>query len=95
MQALKQLPQILQTAVREASEGRLRLQVEDPGVAALRNELRRAHFRRDIAVASGVLWLSGLLWLSSVALYRWLGWAQMGGAIVLFIWYRSLQIKTE
>jgi ubiquinone biosynthesis protein len=95
VEALKQLPQILQTAVREASEGRLRLQVEDPGVAALRSELRRAHFRRDIAVASGVLWLSGLLWLSSVALYRWLGWAQMGAAIVLFIWYRSLELKSE
>jgi hypothetical protein len=95
VEALKQLPQILQTAVREASEGRLRLQVEDPGVAALRSELRRAHFRRDIAVASGVLWLSGLLWLSSVALYRWLGWVQMGAAIVLFIWYRSLELKAE
>src|SRR5271167_3022511 len=95
VEALKQLPQILQIAVREASEGRLRLQVEDRGVAELRSELRRAHFRRDIAVASGVLWLSGLFWLSSVALYRWLGWVQMGAAIVLFLWYRSLQLKTE
>jgi len=95
VEALKQLPQILQIAVREASEGRLRLQVEDPGLADLRSELRRAHFRRDIAVASGVLWLSGLLWLSSVTLYRWLGWVQMGAAIVLFIWYRSSELKAE
>jgi len=95
IEALKQLPQILQTAVREASEGRLRLQVEDPGVAALRSELRRTQYRRDIAVASGVLWLSGLFWLFSAVPCRWLGWAQMGAAIVLFIGYRSRELKTE
>jgi ubiquinone biosynthesis protein len=95
LEALKQLPQLLQIAVREASEGRLRLQVEDPGVAELCSELRRAHFRRDIALASAVLWLSGLLWLASVALYPWLGWMQMGAAIVLFVWYRSLILQTE
>jgi len=95
IEALKQLPQILQTAVRDASEGRLRLQVEDPGIAVLRGELRRAHWRRDIAVASGVLWLSGLIWLSSMPVHRWLGWAQMGAAIVLFVWYRSSEIETE
>src|SRR5450631_161817 len=95
VEALKQLPQILQTAVREASEGRLRLQVEDPGVAALRSELRRTQYRHDIAVASGVLWLSGLFWLFSAVPCRWLGWAQMGAAIVLFIGYRSRELKTE
>src|SRR5450631_469621 len=95
IEALKQLPQILQTAVREASEGRLRLQVEDPGVAALRSELRRTQYRHDIAVASGVLWLSGLFWLFSAVPCRWLGWAQMGAAIVLFIGYRSRELKSE
>src|ERR1022692_3116700 len=87
LETLRLMPRIVKVAVRAASEGRLRLQVEDRGVAELRSELRRVHFRRDIAVASGVLWLCGLFWLSSVALYRWLGWVQMGAAIVLFLWY--------
>ena len=61
IEALKQLPQLFQTAVREASEGRLRVTGgrSRPG-AELRRELQHANFRRDIAMAAGVLWLSGI-----------------------------------
>jgi ubiquinone biosynthesis protein len=95
VEALKQLPQLFHTAVREAAEGRLRVQVEPAGVAELRREIRYANMRRDIALAAGVLWLSGLLWLAAVAQYRWFGWLQLGGAAASLAWYRSLkwQIK--
>jgi ubiquinone biosynthesis protein len=95
IEALKQLPQLFQTAVREASEGRWRWQVESSGLEELRRELRYSNMRRDIALAAGVLWLSGLLWLAAAAHYRWFGWVQMGAAVLSFAWYRTLkwQIK--
>jgi ubiquinone biosynthesis protein len=95
IEALQQLPQLFQTAVREAAEGHLRLQVENPGVAEMRREMQRSAFRRDIAVAAGILWLSGLVSLALIKPYQWLGWLQMGAALVLFVWYRAskLQIK--
>jgi ubiquinone biosynthesis protein len=83
--ALQQVPQIFQTAVRDATEGRLRLTVENPGVAQLREEIRRSDSRRDAAIAAAVLWLSGLLWLTLSTQIPWLGWLQMTAAIVLFI----------
>jgi ubiquinone biosynthesis protein len=95
IEALKQLPQLFQTAVRDASEGRFRLQVEHPGMVELRRELRYSNLRRDIAIMTGVLWLSGSVWLATAAHYRWAGWLQLGGAVISFAWYRSLtwQIK--
>jgi ubiquinone biosynthesis protein len=95
VEALKKLPQIFQTAVREAAEGRLRLTVEHSGMLELRRELKESDMRRDIALAAGVLWLSGSVWLTAGQQYRWLGGLQMAAAVVSFVWYRSLrrQIK--
>src|SRR5580692_2539394 len=83
--ALEQLPQIFQTAVRDAADGRLRMTVENPGVAQLRDEIRRSDSRRDTAIAAAVLWLSGLIWLTLSTQIPWLGWLQMSAAIVLFV----------
>ncbi len=87
--ALQQLPQIFQASVREAAEGRLRLTVENTGVAELRAELRRSDSRRDATIGAAVLWLSGLIWLTVAVSYRWLGWFQMLAAIALFVGCRS------
>ncbi|MGA2871722.1 MAG: hypothetical protein ABSF34_21495, partial [Verrucomicrobiota bacterium] len=43
----------------------------------------RAPGRRHLALAAGVLWLSGVIWLGLIAPYPWLGWAQMGAALLL------------
>jgi ubiquinone biosynthesis protein len=94
IEALKQLPQLFQSAVRDASEGRFRLQVEYPGLAELRADLRRANIRRDIAIAAGVLWLSGLASLALAAHHHWFGWVQIGAAVTLVFWYRSLKLQT-
>ncbi len=91
IEALKQVPQIFQTAVREAAEGRLRIRVEDAGLIRLGTELHRAQGRRDLAVATGVLWLSGLVWLAVVGRYPWFGWLQLAAAIILAVRYRLLQ----
>ena len=93
--ALQQIPQIFQTAVRDAAEGRLRVPVESRDVRELRAELRRSDFRRDVTLAAAVLWLSGLLWLAFATPYPWLGWAQMFGAIALFLGLRSARGASE
>ncbi len=95
VEALKQLPKLFQTAVREASEGRFRLQVEQRELAELRREMRHAQLRSDIALAAGVLWLSGSIWLAAAAHFRWLGWVQLGAAAFTWIGYRSLKWQVK
>ena len=81
--SLRQIPQIVQTSIREAAEG------TGPAVerelAQLRAEMRAAALRRDLSLAAGVLWLSGLIWLALLTQYRWLGAGQMIAAIILFL----------
>ncbi|HMH30595.1 MAG TPA: ubiquinone biosynthesis regulatory protein kinase UbiB [Steroidobacteraceae bacterium] len=80
---LRQIPQIVQTSVREAAEGGG--SAVDRELAALRAEMRAAGLRRDLWLATGILWLSGLIWLALLTQYRWLGAAQMIAAILLFL----------
>ncbi len=89
LMALQQVPQVFQTAVRDAAEGRLRVQVENSDVAALREEIRRGNTQRNATLAAAVLWLSGLFWPALSAQTAWLGWAQMIAAILIFVWSRS------
>jgi ubiquinone biosynthesis protein len=83
--ALQAVPQIFQTAVRDATEGKLRVSMEDAGAAERRLETQRSEMRRDMTVAAAVLWVSGLIWLAFSRQIPWLGWVQMLGAIVVFI----------
>jgi ubiquinone biosynthesis protein len=92
IEALKQVPQLFQTAVREATEGRLTVKVNDPGVRELRDELRQLQRRRDVAIAAAVLWLSGLVCLGLFVQNRWCGWIQLGAAALLLVRYRSLRL---
>jgi ubiquinone biosynthesis protein len=89
--ALQQLPQIFQTAVREAAEGRLKLPVKGPDAALLRAEIRRGNRRRDAVIAAGFLWTTGVAWLALSARAPWLGWLQMAAAIVLYFGSRAIE----
>jgi ubiquinone biosynthesis protein len=90
---LRQIPQIVQTAVRETAEG------SPPPVnqelTRLRAQLRSSALRRDLCVAAGVLWVSGLLWLALNAQYRWFGGLQMIAAILLFVRLRLSRPRIE
>ena len=79
--SLRQIPQIVQTSIREAAEGSA--PAVDRELALLRAQVQAAALRRDTWLAAGVLWLSGLIWLALVTQYQWFGAAQMIAAIIL------------
>jgi ubiquinone biosynthesis protein len=89
IEALKQLPQLFNTAVREAAEGRVRWQVQSAQIEDLRLELRANAQRRDIALAAAALWLSGFIWLAAAVHMRWLGWLQVIAAVGLLLWFKA------
>jgi ubiquinone biosynthesis protein len=89
VEALKQLPQIFNTAVREAAEGRVRWQVQSAQIEDLRLELRANALRRDLALAAAALWLSGFVWLAAAMHMRWLGWLQLIAAAGLVLWPKA------
>jgi ubiquinone biosynthesis protein len=80
---LRQLPQLLQTAVREAAEGSA--PAVDKELSRLRTGMQVSALRRDLWIAAAVLWLSGLIWLAQTQQYRWFGGLQMIAAILLFV----------
>ncbi len=80
---LRQIPQIVQTSIREAAEGGG--PAVDREVALLRAQLHASALRRDLWWVAGVLWLSGLIWLAESPQYRWFGAAQVIAAILLFL----------
>jgi ubiquinone biosynthesis protein len=80
---LRQVPRILQTAVREAADGSA--PAVDKELKRLRVEMQASALRRDLWIAAAVLWLSGLIWLAQTQQYRWFGGLQMIAAIILFV----------
>jgi ubiquinone biosynthesis protein len=93
IEALKQLPQLFQSAVREASEGRLGLKVESDEMERLRKELLRTSSRRVTALAAAVFWLAGMIWVLAASHHLWFGWIQMGISLVLLSYARSSRFR--
>jgi DNA-directed RNA polymerase specialized sigma24 family protein len=63
-EAIRSVPQLLQTIVQQASEGRLRLKVEQSGVDELHEELQQSARRRDATVVAAAVLLGGVVWLA-------------------------------
>lgn len=66
-EAFRMLPQVLQQMVQRASEGRLRLKVEQAGIDELRRELRDSGRRRDATIVACAALLGGIVWLAAGA----------------------------
>jgi ubiquinone biosynthesis protein len=63
-EALRVLPQVLQQFVQQASEGKFRLKVEQPGFDELRAEIRASARQRDATIVAAATLLGGLTWLA-------------------------------
>jgi ubiquinone biosynthesis protein len=90
-EAAKTLPQLLQGMIQQAADGRLRLQVESPGMEELKRTVRDTNARRDAITVAGVLLLGGIVWLAVDHNPDWPGWLLTAtGAIWLFnVWRRQ------
>jgi ubiquinone biosynthesis protein len=63
-ESVRMLPQLLQQFVQKASEGTLRIRVDQEPYAELRREIRASARRRDQTIVGAAVMLAGLLWLA-------------------------------
>jgi ubiquinone biosynthesis protein len=78
---LRQVPQLLKDAVRDAHE----TPAEAASLDSLRREIGRSARQRDSLLGAVTLWICGVLWLALAAPMPWLGWLQLSAAIVLLL----------
>jgi ubiquinone biosynthesis protein len=64
LNSLRKVPQLAQSAIQRAADGRLSLQVENKDLDKLRQEIREDARRRDGTLISAVALLGGLVWLA-------------------------------
>jgi ubiquinone biosynthesis protein len=87
--ALRQVPQAVQNALREANTPKS----EPLSMPALREAAWRLAARRELLLGAALLWVSGLAWLALAAHHLWLGWSQMLAAIALFVRFRTKETE--
>jgi ubiquinone biosynthesis protein len=63
-EAVRMLPQVLQQFVQKASEGTLRIRLDQAPVEEMRREMRDSARRRDQTIVGAAVLLAGLLWLA-------------------------------
>ena len=82
VQALQQLPPLVENAIQRASDGRLTIPVQTKDMEALRAEIRRDGRRRDISLLTATCALGGIVWLALATLPAWPGYALLGVSVV-------------
>jgi ubiquinone biosynthesis protein len=87
-QALRQLPQLVQTTIQRASEDRLTVAVEVQRMQELQRELRENSRRRDATIVAAAGFLGGVLWLTIGREPAWLGYGLIAASVVAALWMR-------
>jgi ubiquinone biosynthesis protein len=85
IEAARAVPPLLRGAVQRAQDGKLRLGVDAPEIAALRDELARTNARRDHATVAGIVLLGGIVWLAVERDPAWPGWLLVLGAALWLV----------
>jgi ubiquinone biosynthesis protein len=86
VEAARALPALVKGAIYRAQAGGLRMEVESPGMEALRAQLQRASRRRDAVTVGGAILLGGLVWLALSRGGDWQGWLlALAGSLWLLI----------
>jgi len=73
-ESLQQVPHWAVTTLQQAAEGRLRVQIETPGLDEIRSEIKESSRQRNLHIAGGSLIGSGALLLGLAVGPPWLGW---------------------
>jgi ubiquinone biosynthesis protein len=82
VQALRQVPPLVENAIQRARDGRFSLPVTTQDLERLRLQIQRDSRRRDIAMLTATLALGGILWLALATSPAWPGYALLAGSIV-------------
>ena len=82
-EAVRMLPQVLQQFVQKASEGTLRIRMDQSPFEDLRREIQASARRRDQTIVGAAVLLAGLVWLALPA--GWLPGTVLTGAGLLTI----------
>jgi ubiquinone biosynthesis protein len=85
VQALRQLPPLVENAIQQAADGRLSLPVEAKNIDLLRQEIRESARRRDLTLITATAALSGILWLALSHGPMWPGYALIVAGIFGFV----------
>jgi hypothetical protein len=89
VQALQQLPPLLENAIQRAHDGRFSVPVTTKDVEKLRLEIRRDGRRRDIALLTATCALGGIIWLLA-GTPAWPGYALLLGGVIGLLSLRRL-----
>jgi len=84
--SLRMTPQLIQSTIQRAADGRLAVPLQSPDIEALRREIREDARRRDTTVVAAIVLLGGLFWLSLHRDPLWPGIA-MVLASAATLWY--------
>ena len=87
-ESIQDLPQVVSNLIQQLAEGRLRVQVETPGLEQLRQQIRWSNRRRYSTAAAGSTLIAGALLVGLQAQPTWLGWTLLALAAALFLWSR-------
>jgi ubiquinone biosynthesis protein len=82
VQALRQVPPLVENAIQRARDGRFSLPVTTQDLERLRVQIQRDGRRRDFALLTATFALGGILWLALAAAPAWPGYALLGVSIV-------------
>ena len=83
-ESIQEIPQVMQSLLQQAAEGRLQVEVRHPGLELLQREMEVARRERWAVGTGGALLLSGVLWLGLGAPTPPVGWLLGGAGIALF-----------
>jgi hypothetical protein len=82
VQALQQLPPLVENAIQRAHDGRFRVPVTTQDFERLRLEIRRDGRRRDMGLLTATCALGGIIWLALAAAPAWPGYALLAVSVV-------------
>lgn len=82
LQALHQLPPLVENAIQRAADGRLSVPVDTREIERLQHVIREDGRRRDVTLVTAIGALGGIILIATQAGPAWLGYALLGASIV-------------
>ena len=82
LQALRQLPPLVENTIQRATDGRLVVPTQSREIEELRQEIRNEARNRDITLCAASAGLGGILWLALGVSVAWPGYVLIAGAVL-------------